>query len=58
MMTPQRICIEALRDKYCVAGESEAIDVQRRVARALASVGAGPCAMGAASSSTRRSAVW
>ena len=38
MMTPQRICIEALREKYCVAGESEAIDVQRRVARALASV--------------------
>jgi len=38
MMTPQRICIEALREKYCVAGESEAIDVQRRVARALSSV--------------------
>ncbi len=38
MMTAQRICLEALRDKYCVAGESEAIDVQRRVARALAAV--------------------
>ena len=38
MMTPQRICIEALREKYCVAGESEAIDVQRRVARAVSSV--------------------
>src|SRR4029079_10187950 len=38
MMTPQRICIEALREKYCIAGESEAIDVQSRVARALAAV--------------------
>jgi ribonucleoside-diphosphate reductase alpha chain len=37
-MTPQRICIEALREKYCIAGESEAIDVQSRVARALAAV--------------------
>ncbi len=37
-MTTQRICLEALRDKYCSAGESEAIDVQRRVARALAAV--------------------
>ena len=42
MMTPQRICIEALREKYCIAGESEAIDVQRRVARALASVERNP----------------
>ena len=37
-MIPQRICIEALQEKYCSDGEAEAIDVQRRVARAVASV--------------------
>src|SRR5512143_1582060 len=35
---PQRICIETLREKYCNEGESQPIDVQRRVARALAAV--------------------
>ena len=35
---PQRICVDALRDKYCVGAESDAIDVQRRVAHALASL--------------------
>jgi ribonucleoside-diphosphate reductase alpha chain len=35
-LEPQRICVEALRDKYCVDGETSALDVQRRVARALA----------------------
>ena len=39
---PQRICVEALRDKYCVDGEAAAADVQRRVARALAAVEAAP----------------
>jgi len=37
-LAPQRICVEALHDKYCVADETSAIEVQRRVARALASV--------------------
>ena len=41
-LAPQRICIEALRDKYCVGNESTALDVQRRVARALAAVEAEP----------------
>ncbi|HET6471849.1 MAG TPA: adenosylcobalamin-dependent ribonucleoside-diphosphate reductase [Pseudomonadales bacterium] len=41
-LEPQRICIEALRDKYCGDGESTALDVQRRVARALAAVEAEP----------------
>ena len=38
----QRICVEALRDKYCVDGEATAADVQRRVARALAAVETAP----------------
>ncbi len=39
---PQRICVDALRDKYCVDGETEVVDVQRRVARALASLERSP----------------
>jgi ribonucleoside-diphosphate reductase alpha chain len=39
---PQRICIEALREKYCSEGESLPVDVQRRVARALAAVESAP----------------
>jgi hypothetical protein len=39
--TPQRICISAA-GKYCIAGESEAIDVQRQVARALVLVERNP----------------
>ena len=39
---PQRICIEALREKYCSGGESLPVDVQRRVARALAAVESAP----------------
>jgi ribonucleoside-diphosphate reductase alpha chain len=37
-LPPQRICVEALRDKYCVDDEKTAFDVQLRVARALAAV--------------------
>ena len=40
--TPQRICIETLQEKYCVDDERSAIDVQRRVARALAGVEKSP----------------
>jgi len=41
-LTPQRISIECLQEKYCVAGESTADDVRRRVARALAVVESDP----------------
>ena len=40
--TPQRICVETLQEKYCVDDERSAIDVQRRVARALAGVEKSP----------------
>ncbi len=35
-LEPQTICVETLRDKYCVGEERDAVDVQKRVARALA----------------------
>jgi ribonucleoside-diphosphate reductase alpha chain len=38
VLTPQRISNEALREKYCAAGERSADDVRRRVARALAAL--------------------
>ncbi len=41
-LEPQRICIDTLQEKYCVEGESRVIDVQRRVARALARVEKSP----------------